>query len=72
MDPRRWHPLCVRSYPGKLLSARRGRLSRCQELEDHLSEEKAERVLETGINWGRHAEIFAHDHDTEVLNLENF
>jgi hypothetical protein len=24
------------------------------------------------INWGRHAEIFAYDYDSEVLNLENF
>jgi hypothetical protein len=29
-------------------------------------------VLETVINWGRHAEIFSYDSDTEVLNLENF
>jgi NitT/TauT family transport system ATP-binding protein len=43
-----------------------------RELEDHLSEEEAERVLDTLINWGRHAEIFAYDYDTEVLNLENF
>src|SRR6185369_2949049 len=28
-----------------------------RELEDHLSEEEAERVLDTVINWGRHAEI---------------
>jgi NitT/TauT family transport system ATP-binding protein len=43
-----------------------------RELEDHLSEEEAERVLETVINWGRHAEIFAYDYDDEVLSLENF
>jgi NitT/TauT family transport system ATP-binding protein len=43
-----------------------------RELEDHLSEEEAERVLETVINWGRHAEIFAYDSDDEVLSLENF
>jgi NitT/TauT family transport system ATP-binding protein len=43
-----------------------------RELEDHLSEEEAERVLETVINWGRHAEIFAYDYDSEVLSLENF
>ena len=36
-----------------------------RELEDHLSEEEAERVLDTVINWGRHAEIFAYDLDTE-------
>jgi NitT/TauT family transport system ATP-binding protein len=43
-----------------------------RELEDHLSEEEAERVLDTVINWGRHGEIFAYDADTEVLSLENF
>src|SRR5579862_4719616 len=43
-----------------------------RELEDHLSEEEAARVLETVINWGRHAEIFAYDYDDEVLSLENF
>jgi len=43
-----------------------------RELEDHLSEEEAERVLDTVINWGRHAEIFAHDDDDRVLSLENF
>jgi NitT/TauT family transport system ATP-binding protein len=43
-----------------------------RELEDHLSEDEAERVLDTVINWGRHAEIFAYDYDDEVLSLENF
>jgi NitT/TauT family transport system ATP-binding protein len=43
-----------------------------RELEDHLSEEEAERVLDTLINWGRHAEIFAYDADDDVLSLENF
>jgi NitT/TauT family transport system ATP-binding protein len=43
-----------------------------RELEDHLSEQEAERVLGTVINWGRHAEIFAYDYDSEVLSLENF
>jgi NitT/TauT family transport system ATP-binding protein len=43
-----------------------------RELEDYLSEEEAERVLDTVINWGRHAEIFAYDYDSEVLSLENF
>ena len=31
------------------------------ELEDHLSEEEAERVFETVINWGRYAELFDRD-----------
>jgi NitT/TauT family transport system ATP-binding protein len=43
-----------------------------RELEDHLSEDEAQRVLDTVIDWGRHAEIFAYDYDHEVLNLENF
>jgi NitT/TauT family transport system ATP-binding protein len=43
-----------------------------RELEDHLSEEEAERVFDTLINWGRHAEIFAYDSDDDVLSLENF
>jgi NitT/TauT family transport system ATP-binding protein len=43
-----------------------------RELEDHLSEEEAVRVLDTAINWGRHAEIFAYDYDSEILSLENF
>jgi NitT/TauT family transport system ATP-binding protein len=43
-----------------------------RELEDFLSEEEAERVLETVINWGRHAELFAYDDDDRVLSLENF
>jgi NitT/TauT family transport system ATP-binding protein len=41
------------------------------ELEDHLSEEEAQRVLETVIGWGRYAELFAYDYDRGVLSLEN-
>lgn len=41
------------------------------ELEDHLSEDEAERVLKTIIDWGRYAEIIAYDSDTEILSLEN-
>ena len=41
------------------------------ELADHLSEEEAERVLDTAIGWGRFAELFAYDYDTEVFSLEN-
>ncbi len=41
------------------------------ELEDYLSEEEAHEVLETVINWGRYAEIFAYDYDRGVLSLEN-
>lgn len=41
------------------------------ELEDYLSEEEAERVLRTVIDWGRHAELFAYDNTEEILSLEN-
>lgn len=41
------------------------------ELEDHLSEEEAERVLRIAIDWGRYAELFAYDSSEELLSLEN-
>ena len=40
-------------------------------LEDYLSEQGAERVLRTMIDWGRYAEIFAYDVKTGILSLEN-
>jgi len=40
-------------------------------LEDYLSEEEAERVLHTVIEWGRYAELFAYDYNSGVLSLEN-
>lgn len=42
-----------------------------EELEAHLSEEEAERALETAIDWGRQAELFAYDHHAEMFSLEN-
>lgn len=42
-----------------------------RELEDHLSEDAAGEVLETVINWGRYAELFAYDYNSGVLSLEN-
>ncbi|AOV18255.1 nitrate ABC transporter ATP-binding protein [Acidihalobacter aeolianus] len=41
------------------------------ELEDSLSDDESQRVLEVVINWGRYAEIFAYDDDAEVLSLED-
>jgi NitT/TauT family transport system ATP-binding protein len=40
------------------------------ELEDHMSEEEANDTLERLINWGRYAEVFAYDYDTETFRLE--
>lgn len=41
------------------------------ELEDYFSDEEAERVLRTIIEWGRYAELFAYDDNTGKLSLEN-
>ena len=41
------------------------------ELEDHLSEEEAEKVLQIVIAWGRYAELFSYDDSQGVFNLEN-
>lgn len=41
------------------------------ELENHLSEDEADKLLKIIIDWGRYAEIFAYDYDTGILSLEN-
>ncbi len=41
------------------------------ELQGDLSEEAAEEVLATVIDWGRYAELFAYDYNTGILSLEN-
>jgi NitT/TauT family transport system ATP-binding protein len=40
-----------------------------QELEDYLTDDEAERVLEQVINWGRYAEVFDYDYTSGVLSL---
>jgi NitT/TauT family transport system ATP-binding protein len=40
-------------------------------LEDYLPEEEADRVLQTVIEWGRYAELFAYDYNAGLLTLEN-
>jgi NitT/TauT family transport system ATP-binding protein len=42
-----------------------------EELEDYMSEERAEQTLRTVINWGRYGEIFAYDESAERFSLEN-
>lgn len=42
-----------------------------RELEEHLTETEAQRVLTVMIDWGRYAEIFAYDYDSGILSLEN-
>ena len=42
-----------------------------EELEDHMSDEYAERTLRSVVNWGRYGELFAYDEASETLSLEN-
>jgi NitT/TauT family transport system ATP-binding protein len=41
------------------------------ELEDYMSEEDADDTLKTIVSWGRYAELFAYDEQTESFSLEN-
>lgn len=41
------------------------------ELEDHMTEEAAEETLRTIISWGRYAEVFAYDDQSQSFSLEN-
>ncbi|MEO5376032.1 MAG: nitrate/sulfonate/bicarbonate ABC transporter ATP-binding protein [Alphaproteobacteria bacterium] len=40
-----------------------------QELEDYLTDEEADRVLQVVINWGRFAEVFEYDYNSGILAL---
>ena len=40
-------------------------------LSGHFTEDEAERVLTTVIDWGRYAELFAYDYNTGILSLED-
>jgi NitT/TauT family transport system ATP-binding protein len=42
-----------------------------QELEDYLSDSAAEETLDTVIDWGRYAEIFAYEDQAEMFSLED-
>jgi NitT/TauT family transport system ATP-binding protein len=38
-------------------------------LEEHFSEEEAQRQIETALNWGRYGEIFSYDSESDRLVL---
>ncbi|HVV95281.1 MAG TPA: nitrate/sulfonate/bicarbonate ABC transporter ATP-binding protein [Hyphomicrobiales bacterium] len=42
-----------------------------EELEDHMSEERAENTMRAVISWGRYAELFGYNEETRRFNLEN-
>ena len=41
------------------------------ELEDYMSEEYADETLKAVVSWGRYAELFAYDEQSEMFSLEN-
>jgi NitT/TauT family transport system ATP-binding protein len=41
------------------------------ELEDHLSTNDAEKTLQTIIRWGRYAEVFAYDDETQTFSADH-
>lgn len=41
------------------------------ELEDYMSEDYADETLRTIVSWGRYAELFAYDEQSETFSLEN-
>jgi len=41
-----------------------------EQLQEHFSEPEARRQLDTAVDWGRYAELFAYDDDTGELYLE--
>ena len=41
------------------------------ELEDYMSEEYADETMRTIVSWGRYAELFAYDEQSETFSLEN-
>ena len=40
------------------------------ELQDHVSHDDAQDILDAAINWGRYAELFSYDYDSGVLSLD--
>ncbi len=41
------------------------------ELEDHMTTEDAEHTLRAVTAWGRFAELYAYDDDSQTFSLEN-
>ncbi|AGA65140.1 ABC-type nitrate/sulfonate/bicarbonate transport system, ATPase component [Liberibacter crescens BT-1] len=41
------------------------------ELEDYMSEEYADETITTAVSWGRYAELFSYDEQSELFSLDN-
>ena len=39
-------------------------------LEEHFSEQEAQRQIETALHWGRYAELFSYDSESDRLVLQ--
>ncbi|HLN24618.1 MAG TPA: nitrate/sulfonate/bicarbonate ABC transporter ATP-binding protein [Patescibacteria group bacterium] len=67
------HHISLASHIRRILDERRDHRAPenrfLQELEDYLTDDEAERVLDQVINWGRYAEIFEYDYNSGVLSL---
>jgi NitT/TauT family transport system ATP-binding protein len=67
------HHISLASHVRRVLAERNGhrapRSRFLQELEDYLSDDEADRVLDVVINWGRYAEIFEYDDNAGVLSF---
>ncbi len=67
------HYISLASHIRRILDERRDHRAPenrfLQELEDYLTDDEAERVLDLVINWGRYAEIFEYDYNSGVLSL---
>ena len=42
-----------------------------EELEDVMSQEYADETMDAAINWGRYAELFSYDEQSQTFSLEN-
>lgn len=67
------HHISLASHIRRILDERRDHRAPedrfLQELQDYLTDDEAERVLDQVINWGRYAEIFDYDYNSGVLSL---
>ena len=67
------HHISLASHIRRVLDERRDHRAPenrfLQELEDYLTDDEAERVLEQVISWGRYGEIFDYDYNSGVLSL---
>lgn len=67
------HHISLASHIRRVLDERRDHRAPedrfLQELQDYLTDDEAERVLDLVINWGRYAEMFEYDYNSGVLSL---